>query len=255
MSLAGGTNREDLQPAWLLHRRDYRDSSQIVEVLGSEHGRIGLVAQGVRRANSRLRGVLEPFQPLLLSWRGRGELQTLTGAERQQTLPRLSGDALMAGFYINELLLRLLARHDPHPGVFASYGEAIQALVSESRVGVGLRRFEWQLLDELGVAPDLGHEVDNGDPVQPGCWYRLDPEMGVFALAGPTGGVRDAPGEVLLAIAGDSLDNVDDERLRQAGRLLRQLLEWRLDGRPLKTRQVLTAMRRGSAAAQRQGKG
>ncbi len=246
MAPAGSASRVELQPVWLLHRRDYRDSSQILEALSCDHGRIGLVARGVRRANSRLRGVLEPFQPLLLSWSGRGELQTLTGAERQQTLPRLVGDALMAGFYLNELLLRLLARHDPHPDLFGHYTDAVHALSSTVRVAVAVRRFEWQLLEALGVAPDLLHEMDDGTRVQPGRWYRVDPEAGVCALAGPGPAVQDAPGEALLAIAGNDLDNADEQTLRQAGRVLRQLLEVRLDGRALKTRQVLMAMRRGS---------
>ena len=249
MAAAASASRVELQPAWVLHRRDYRDSSQIIEALSCDHGRLGLVARGVRRANSRLRGVLEPFQPLLVSWSGRGELQTLTGAERQQSLPRLSGDALMAGFYLNELLLRLLARHDPHPGLFVDYTGALQALAGGSRVAVAVRRFEWQLLEGLGVAPDLAHEMGDGTPVAPGRWYRVDPEAGVYTLAAPTGGEQDVPGEALLAIAGNTLDSTEDDTLRQAGQVLRQLLEVRLDGRVLKTRQVLMAMRRGVPAA------
>jgi len=249
VAAAGSASRTELQPAWVLHRRDYRDSSQIIEALSCDYGRLGLVARGVRRASSRLRGVLEPFQPLLVSWSGRGELQTLTGAERQQSLPRLSGDALMAGFYLNELLLRLLARHDPHPDMFGDYTSAVEALACGERLGVAVRRFEWQLLERLGVAPDLAHEMEDGTPVTPGRLYRVDPEAGVYAIAGAAGAGQDAPGEALLAIAGNGLDRADDDTLRQAGHVLRQLLEVRLDGRALKTRQVLMAMRRGISAA------
>lgn len=244
MTSTDSATRPELQPAWLLHRRAWRDSSQIIEVLSCDFGRVGLVARGVRRANARLRGVLEPFQPLLLSWTGRGELQTLTAAERQQNLPRLHGDALLAGFYLNELLLRLLARHDPHPGLFARYGEAVGLLADGGRIDVPVRRFEWGLLDETGVAPDPEHEAGSGAPVRAEQWYRVAPEAGVYPLDGPASGALDVPGAVLLAIAGDNLENMDEALLGHARRLLRRLLEVRLGGYPLKTRQVMMAMRR-----------
>src|SRR5690606_26291881 len=132
--------RAELEPAYVLHQFDYRDSSRIVEFLVRDHGRIAAVARGVRRAGNRQRGLLQSFQPLLLSWSGR-ELATVTGLEPGGARVALAGDALLAGFYLNELCLRLIATHDPHPEVFARYAAALAELAA-GRVAPALRRFE-----------------------------------------------------------------------------------------------------------------
>ena len=144
--------RVKLQPAWVLHSRPYRDSSALLEILSAEYGRMGLIGRGTRR---RSRGgsesaLLQPFAPLLLSFSGRGELRTLTGVEAAGAALTLRGERLFSGMYINELLVRLLHRDDPHPRLFALYGQALEALSEHDPVDGILRRFELVLLDELG---------------------------------------------------------------------------------------------------------
>jgi recombinational DNA repair protein (RecF pathway) len=144
--------RRDDQPAFVLHTYPYRETSVIVEAFTAEYGRVAVVARGARRPRSDLRGVLQAFQPLLLSWSGQAELKTLVKAEWRGGLPRIGGSALLCGFYLNELLLKLLAREDPHPRVYASYEAALAELAAGSEEAPVLRRFELLLLAELGYA-------------------------------------------------------------------------------------------------------
>jgi DNA repair protein RecO (recombination protein O) len=118
-------DRHDDQPAFVLHAYAYRETSLIVEALSASHGRVALVARGAKRPRSELRGVLQAFQPLTLSWAGGGELKTLIRAEWQSGLPLVSGSALLCGFYLNELLLKLLPREDAHPQLFNDYQDAL----------------------------------------------------------------------------------------------------------------------------------
>ena len=117
--------RIDQQPGFVLHSYPYRETSLIVEVFSRDHGRIGLVAKGARRPMSQLRGVLMAFQPLLIDWSGGGEMKTLVRAEWQGGQPLLGGQALLCAYYLNELLMRLLPREDPHPVLFRAYGDAL----------------------------------------------------------------------------------------------------------------------------------
>src|SRR6185436_3098055 len=116
------------QPGFVLHARDYSETSLILEVFSARHGRLGLMAKGARRPSSRVRGLLKPFQPLLFAWTGRGELPILTGAEPDGEMPPLMGPALYCGFYLNELLMRLLHRHDPYEALYGAYRSALTAL-------------------------------------------------------------------------------------------------------------------------------
>lgn len=224
----------ELEPAFLLHGRAYRDTSLLLEVLGREHGRIGLVARGVRGRRSRLAGLLQPFQPLAISWLARGELGTLTGAESAGRPVILSGRRLVSGFYANELLLRLLGREDPHPGLFNRYGRLLDELAGGTSEAVALRGFERDLLGALGYGLPLGHDTA-GDPVEPGRWYRYDPAQGVLP-ADAVGGERGlVTGATLLALAADRLD---DTSARAARDLMRAALRPHLGARPLKSREL-----------------
>ena len=142
--------RIDQQPGFVLHSYPYRETSLIVEVFSRDHGRIGLVAKGARRPMSQLRGVLMAFQPLLIDWSGGGEMKTLVRAEWQGGQPLLGGQALLCAYYLNELLMRLLPREDPHPTLYRAYGDALRALAAGEGQEVILRRFELALLQELG---------------------------------------------------------------------------------------------------------
>src|ERR1700675_5081227 len=155
--------RED-QPAFVLHAHPYRETSLIVEAFTADYGRVALVARGAKRPRSELRGVLQAFQPLTLSWAGGGELKTLIRAEWRSGLPLVSGSALLCGFYLNELLLKLLPREDAHPQLFNDYQDALARLAAGADQATVLRRFELRLLAELGYALPLTHDVDTGAP-------------------------------------------------------------------------------------------
>lgn len=227
-----------LQPGYLLHQRDYRDTSLLLEVFTREHGRLGLVARGARAPKSRMRGLLQPFQPLLLSWGGRGELGTLTAVEAAGPAQRLSGTALYSGFYLSELLMRLLQRHDPHPELFAAYAEALQGLQHEAQRP--LRLFEKHLLDALGYGLLLDHEADSGEPVSAEAEYVYALESGPQRCSpAAVCGLR-LSGRSLLSLAAEEL--ADAQSLADSKRLLRAALDLYLGGRELKTREVFAAI-------------
>lgn len=224
----------ELEPAFLLHARAYRDTSLLLEVLGREHGRVGLVARGVRVRRSRLAGILQPFQPLAISWQARGELGTLTGAESAGRPLILSGRRLVSGFYANELLLRLLGREDAHAGLFNRYGRLLDELAGTADEAVALRGFERDLLGALGYGLPLTQDVA-GEPVVSGQWYRYDPGRGVEPVRA---GARESglvAGETLLALAADRLD---EATARAARDLMRAALRPHLGSRPLKSREL-----------------
>ena len=236
----------EFEPAFILHARPYQETSQIIEVLAREHGRVGIVARGARRPSSRWRSVLQPFQAVRLSWGGRGSLQTLRAAEDTQDVP-LQGMALMAAFYLNELVLNFIRRGDPHPGLFMAYAQALAELRQGPDAGPALRRFELRLLAEAGYGLNLDHDVLNDVALDPHGTYEYRIEHGpVPAEAGQ--GVLVLSGLTLLAISRGEL--TDPGVLQAAKRLLRGVLAHYLDGRTLRTRQVLASMRRAPAVPQ-----
>ena len=173
------------EPAFVLHRYDWSESSLILEVFTRQHGRIALVAKGAKRPSSNFRPVLLPMQPLRLAFGGEAEIRTLKGAEwvGGQVMP--TGDALLSGYYLNELLLRLLARDDPHPALFDAYAMAIQVLSSQHGEALqpALRAFELLLLREAGFLPSLDAQTTTLSPLDPQARYSLVPEGGLV-LAG-----------------------------------------------------------------------
>lgn len=233
--------RVSLQPAFILHQRPYRDSSLLLEAFSREHGRAGLIARGARQARSRFKPLLQPFQPLLLSWTGRGDLATLTGAESAAAPNPFTGSRLLCGFYLNELLIRLLHRHDPHPELFDDYAATIAALAAggdDERIA--LRLFEKRLLSACGYGLNLSVDIQSGEPVRAGNDYEYILEQGPRRTA-ENGGLMIA-GASLLALANDELG--DERALRDARKLLRAALDLYLGDKPLKTRQALKSMRR-----------
>jgi DNA repair protein RecO (recombination protein O) len=231
--------RATLEPAYLLNRRPYSDSSLLLEAITREHGRIGLVARGARGVKSKLRGVLQPFNPLLLSWNASGELATLSAAESAGPALLLAGERVFYGWYLNELLLRLLQRADAHPAVFDAYALAVQQLPGElEHAQDALRIFEKALLAELGYGLLLGDDLDAGRR------YHYDPQTGTHPAS------RDDPS----AYSGASLIALRDEQLatpqarRDALRLLRAALAAQLGAKPLQTPQLLREMRIGHDA-------
>lgn len=235
-----------LTPAYLLHQYPYRDTSRIVEAFTGEHGRLTLFARGANGPKSALKGVLRPFQRLLVSWSGKSEACQLLGAEIDGAATSLRNERLMSGFYLNELLLKLTERRDPHPEIFCSYASCVEALCAGDVEEPTLRRFEKRLLDDLGYGLQL-RRTDQGLPVEPGRHYRF------AAASGPSLCAAEAPG----AVYGQSLTDLEAETfgdarsLRDAKRVLRAAIDACLDGRPLKSREVMLAMRRRDPVLQR----
>jgi len=234
-----GGGSVNLQPGWILHRRPFRDTSEIHDVFTRDFGRIGVVSRGSRRAKRRL--PLEPFVPLLLSWRGRGDLFTLTGAETRGPAPRPPGGRLMSLFYVNELILRLVSRLDPHPGLFAHYGRTLAALAGAEAEAPTLRYFERDLLDELGLGLSLDASADDGAPIDPEGRYDYVLEHGPRAVDAGRQGALVLDGRTLLALQDGVLETPRD--LEGARRLTRAALAQYLGDRPIRTRQVLQSMR------------
>lgn len=229
-------------PAFILHRQPYRDTSQIIEVFSQEQGRLGLVARGSRRPKSRLRSVLQPFSELLLSWSGRGDLKTLTDAESAAPLMSLTGDRLFSGFYLNELLLRLLQRQDPHYELYGHYRQTLASLALGRHIGWSLRLFESALLEDLGYGLNLACEIHGGEVLDPDGLYEYRIHEGpVLARPGQSHGLL-VHGRSLLALAGAG-DAPDDGCQRELKRILRACLDALLGDKPLKTRQVLGSMK------------
>ncbi|MDP1709061.1 MAG: DNA repair protein RecO [Gammaproteobacteria bacterium] len=236
--------RVSLQPAFVLHHRPYRDTSALLEVFTPEFGRVGLVARGLRSAKSRLQGIVQPFRPLLISWSGRGELGTLTGCEADGGMTKLDGPLILSGFYLNELLLRLLHRHDPHPALFECYGQTLQEMqqpdgsVGAAGMGVqrALRLFEKHLLREIGYALMLDHEAESGAPIEPGQAYNYHLERGPLRdHAGTSVGIR-VQGSSLLALLHETLH--DTLSLRESKHLMRAALGLYLGSKPLQSREL-----------------
>lgn len=233
--------RVQQQAAFILHHRPFRDSSQILDVLSRGHGKVALVARGSRGARSRLKGVLRPFLPLRMSWVQKSEMGTLTGAESAGAPFGLAGDALMAGYYVNELLLNFLHRHDPQPEIFDLYAEVLEGLRDDSSTAAVLRRFEILLLELLGYALSFDHEAAGHTPIDPEQSYEYRVDQGPVPVQRSAGSMVFS-GDTLLRIGRLQLE--DDAVLRAANRLLRQALAHHLGGKELKTRKVLADLHR-----------
>ena len=231
-------DRRDDQHAFVLHAYPYRETSLIVEALTVDNGRIAMVARGAKRPRSELRGVLQAFQPLSLSWAGTGELKTLLRAEWRGGLPLVSGSALLCGFYLNELLLKLLAREDAHPRLFGDYADALARLAGGADQAAVLRQFELRLLTELGYALPLTHEADTGAPIDPRARYYYAFERGPrLTVSEPGRRYPQVRGATLLALAGQDFAAAD--AAAEAKRLMREVLDHYLEQRAIFSRRVV----------------
>ena len=239
---AAANRRIQGEPAFLLHHRPYQDSSRILDIISANHGRLALVARGSRSAKSRLRGVLRPFMPLSLSWVIRTDLGTLTGAEMDGAPISLQGDALMSGYYANELLLKLLHRHDPQPDIFTAYRRTIENLASSADVAMPLRHFEIELLRLLGYALNLDRDTATSEPLRADTMYEYRVEQGPVPV-GNREGAMVFSGEQLRAVGNEDFDQPDV--LHCAGRLLREVISFHLGGKELNSRKVMLELRRG----------
>lgn len=237
--------RLSAEPAFVLHTRPWRESSLLVEVLSADHGRLGLVARGVQGAKRHLlRSALQPLQYIRFDAVQRGELATLTAAEALDAAPRLSGDAMLAGFYLNELTLRLAPRGDPQPELFGAYRLVRERLGAREPLAWTLRRYERDLLDALGFGFEWTRDGD-GTVIDPAARYRLDPEHGPRRLLSDRGHEdrrSAATGRALLALAADTMPADDD--LASLRRPMREVLAYYLGPRGLKSWEMLGELAR-----------
>ena len=226
------------EPGFILHTYPFKETSVVAEVFTRSHGRVALIARGARRPTSALRGLMQPFTPLLLSWFGKSELKTLHAAEWQGGLTAPQGRALMCGFYLNELLLRLLARGDAHELLYDRYVDTLDQLAGEAR-GADyeriLRHFEKNLLFEIGYGATFDIDADSGAPIEPGARYVFQPERGARRENGQPG--CPVSGQTLIDLAAGRFER--PTTLVEAKSLMRTLINHTLGAKPLYTRQLL----------------
>ncbi|BAW80071.1 DNA repair protein RecO [Candidatus Nitrosoglobus terrae] len=234
----------NLQPAYILSLRPYRETSALVEVFTQNYGRVGLVAKGVRQQRSKIAGLLQPFRSLLLSWVGRGDLVTLVSAEITDGDLTLVGEGLVCAFYLNELLLRLLSRYDPFEALFLVYTRSLLSLTNLQQRQQALRLFERDLLAHLGYGPLLQYEADTYQPIEAEQWYNYKAEKGPQRFhTEDLEGMR-IQGRTLLNLAQGQL--TDPVSLRESKYLLRWLLSFYLGSKPLKSQYLLKELRQFS---------
>ncbi len=223
------------EPAYVLHRRPFRETSLLVDLLTLNHGKVGVVARGASSAKSALKAQLQPFQPLMVDWTGRSELKTLTHADTRPGVRLGQGPALYSGFYLNELLQKLLSPFDPAPELFASYIHALDQLASaQGDVEPVLRQFEMSLAESLGYGFAWDRVSDLGQVVQAGQRYSYDPQQGILAQAPDHGQVQGLPGDALLALGAGDFHSAAARRV--AKQVMRALTDFLLQGRPLNSR-------------------
>ncbi|MDP1765436.1 MAG: DNA repair protein RecO [Methylotenera sp.] len=232
-------HRQDNQPVYVLHTYPFKETSLVVELFAHGFGRVATTAKGARRPRSAMRGMLQSFQPLVATWSGKLELKTLHSLEWGGGLLLLKGEALMCGFYLNELLLRLLPREDPHEALFEYYSATLRILASGGDLATTLRRFELKLLQELGYAIPLQQDVSHEQIVETAS-YRYVAEHGAARLNGALNSQKSGVqlfGKTLIDMAGDDYRNIQTQQ--QSKQLMRYLLAHYLGDKPLHTRQLL----------------
>ena len=225
-----------LQPAYVLHHRAYRETSVILDLLTQDHGRISAVARGVRQARSPLKPLLQPFIPLLVSWQGRSELMTLLAAEPDGHTQRLTGENLLSGLYLNELLVRIMPKYDAHPGLYTIYQQTLLELTNPDLLQKSLRLFEKNLLEALGYGLQLMYDTHSNE-ISAERIYRFHADRGFELCQNPA----EAPttlfsGKSLLALADEQLQ--DETILREIKRLMRLALAPLLGHHPINSRQL-----------------
>ena len=233
---------KEMEPAFLIHTRAYRDTSLLVEAFTRNHGRISLVARGVKGKKGNRASLLQPFAPLLISWWSRGELGSLRNAELHQQPQWLTGNRLASGLYVNELLHRLLERHEPHPELFEYYAMTIQQIsnVSLDQLANVLRVFEKFLITQMGYGLQFNVDAATGVPVQADRYYSFNPEGGCYQAQGDWGSLYSQrhlyKGSSLLALHNEQFESVDE--LHDAKRLMRTVLAAHLGEKPIYSRSL-----------------
>jgi len=235
MAIRADSHRQENQVVYVLHTYPFKETSLVVELFSKEFGRIAAVAKGARRPHSAMRGMLQSFQMLSGAWSGKNELKTLHNLDWSAGLTLIKGEALMCGFYMNELLLRLLPREDAHENLFEYYANTMQTLTNGADFATTLRRFELKLLQEMGYAVPLRQD-ENGLDIVAENTYRYEAEYGACELKATKIGLQ-LSGKTLLNMAND--DYAESLTQSQSKQLMRYLLAHYLGDKPLHTRQLL----------------
>ncbi|MDH5517333.1 MAG: DNA repair protein RecO [Gammaproteobacteria bacterium] len=231
--------RVEKQPAYILHQRAFRDTSQILEVFTKDYGRLSIMSRGSRAQKSRLRSILQPFRALELGWSGRGEMPTLISAEpAAQSVAFLQGKSLACALYVNELVMYLIHKHDVHESLFSQYHQTVNRLFETQKLEFELRHFELSLLDHLGVLVDLSLDAVTGKRLKESSKYYFHIERGLceFDYSFEPEKIPVLTGSSLLAISENRLDQ--PEVLKDAKKLMRYLINYSLAGKPLKSREL-----------------
>jgi DNA repair protein RecO (recombination protein O) len=229
------SERHKLFDCFVLHRRDYSNSGLLLEVFSRVGGRFPVLAKGAKRPRRSASALLQVFKPLLMAVSGRGEVKTLVSLEPSGAAPPLVGERLYCGFYLNELMMRLLARNDAHENLYRHYAAALTQLSTSDDPAAVLRRFELRLLEEIGYAMELQREADSAHVIEPDRRYVYDPQRGLLRAPETLVGFSVA-GRTLIALAAD--DALDAVAKREAKWLMRQVLSIHLGERPLKSREL-----------------
>ncbi|MEO1888364.1 MAG: DNA repair protein RecO [Cycloclasticus sp.] len=226
-------SRVDQQIGFILKSQAFKETSVIHQVFTPEFGVLSLISKGSRSKRSKYGSLLQAFRPLSLSWVGQSELKTLTGCEESDEYEQLKGNALYCGFYVNELILNLLHKHDAHPELFHAYQNVLRGLLEESTLEACLRQFEKVLFDEIGYGLALEYEADGGTPIQMERLYCFKPGYG-FAVQSGNNRSNVISGSALINLRNNQLS--DKIELLQVKRMMRQLIDDQLDGKILKSR-------------------
>lgn len=231
--------RVDLQPAYILHTRPYRDTSLLIDFLTPDFGRVTAVARGVRKNKTPKRQLLNPFSRLLVCWQGKTDMKLLTSFESDNHFLSLTANYLYSGFYLNELLVRLLPEMDGHNGLYFAYEQSLNALQSKDDIEPLLREFEFRLLTELGYGLDFSADVRNDCTIEAQGFYECHVQEGFFRAGADVPEQFLLKGEWLLAIAAG---DYSDPATRLAAKYLsRRLLKPLLGSRPLNSRQLFVS--------------
>ena len=231
------TTRITLEPAYVLHRRPYRNTSLIVELFSQHYGRVSVVAKSARGFKSRYRGALDLFSPLLVSWVGQRELKTLGNIELHDSPLMLEQSALLCGFYMNELLMRLLQRDDPYPDLFIFYQQTLRQLLQRNSLSLLLRQFEKKLLEELGYGLPLHREFQSGLPIDPNAYYEYIPDQGFLRSEKKVPDAFVFLGHSLIALNTGHFH--EEKTLQDIKRLMRMAIACHLGSKPLRSRELL----------------
>lgn len=228
-----------LHPCFILHQRHYRETSLILEVFSRDNGKLSLVARGAKKRNASTRPLMQINQKLNIAWTIRGEMGTLTAIEAAGTNYNLSGGRLIASFYMNELLTRLLHKYEPHPELFDAYENTLTLLQQPLNEETILRVFEIQLLQSLGYGLVLDHDVNTGMPIAQNQFYYYQIDFGPTASSPRDRESVKISGETLLALAQKTIQ--EPLQLQEAKQLTRRILKNHLGAKPLASRKLFNA--------------